>query len=874
MVQYKSIFLGTVDPHSDYAHLKCATNSQKCIRAGGKHNDLDDVGKDNYHHTFFEMLGNWSFGDYFKKEAIDYSWELLTKVYGLEPNRLYVTYFEGYAPSGLGPDEEAKELWRAIGVPEDHILPGNMKDNFWEMGDQGPCGPCIELHYDRIGGRNAAHLVNQDDPNVLEIWNVVFIQFNREADKSLRSLPSKHIDTGLGFERLVSVLQDKSSNYDTDVFSPLFKKIQEVTGARPYQGKFGAEDTDGVDTAYRVIADHVRTCTIAISDGAVPNNVGRGYVVRRVLRRGARYGRKYLNAEIGSFFSKIVPTVVEQLGDIFPEIRKKEKEVKEILDEEEQAFSLTLDRGEAMFNKYAQGCRSKSSKDLPGAYVWRLYDTYGFPVDLTKLMAEEQGLIINDEEVSAAQEKAREASKGQNKGASDLVTLDVHDIAALEKAQDVPKTDEAAKYNKGVIKSTIKALYHGRKFLKSTSEVPEGAQFGVLLDKTNFYAESGGQEFDTGRLVVDDVAEVDVRNVQSYGGYVLHTGFIKYGSLSVGDEVLAEYDELRRQSIRMNHTGTHVLNFALREVLGGEVDQKGSLVAPDKLRFDFSHKAGVTEEELKKVEEISNKYIADDKEVFASDVNLPTARQIQGVRAVFGETYPDPVRVVSIGMAVDKLVSDVAAKDWRNYSIEFCGGTHVDRTGEIKELLVLEESGIAKGIRRIVAVTGQDAVAARRVANDFEEERLVRLERMPFSREKEQLIKETQSELAKLTISTLAKKAFTHRFEKVAKDTLKEQKGIQKVQVDAAIHLVKTHFEQNKASTSFVVKLPPANFSAKVVMEAIKHVSSKYKDKSVYIIGVDDITKVAHGCYVSPVSFFFSLFPRRAALTRCVGAHV
>ena len=861
MNQYKSIFLGTVDPHSDYAQLKCATNSQKCIRAGGKHNDLDDVGKDSYHHTFFEMLGNWSFGDYFKKEAIDYAWELLTKVYGIDPNRLYVTYFEGHAPSGLGPDEEAKELWRAIGVPDDHILPGNMKDNFWEMGDQGPCGPCIELHYDRIGGRNAAHLVNKDDPNVLEIWNVVFIQFNREADKSLRSLPSKHVDTGMGFERLVSVVQDKSSNYDTDVFSPLFEKIQEVTGARPYQGKFGADDTDGVDTAYRVVADHVRTCTISISDGVVPNNVGRGYVVRRVLRRGARYGRKYLNAEIGSFFSKIVPTVIEQLGDVFPEMLKKEKDVKEILDEEEQAFSLTLDRGEAMFNKYAQSCRSKSSKDLPGDYVWRLYDTYGFPVDLTKLMAEEQGLIINDEEVSVAQEKAREASKGENKGTSDLVTLDVHDIAALEKMRDVPKTDEAAKYNKGVIKSTIKAIYHGRKFLKSTSEVPEGAQFGVLLDKTNFYAESGGQQFDTGRLVVDDVAEVDVRNVQSYGGYVLHTGFIKYGSLSVGDEVLAEYDELRRQPIRMNHTGTHVLNFALREVLGEEVDQKGSLVAPDKLRFDFSHKAGVTDEELKKVEEISNKYIADDKEVFASDVNLPTARQIEGVRAVFGETYPDPVRVVSIGMAIDKLVSDVAAKDWRNYSIEFCGGTHVDRTGEIKELLVLEESGIAKGIRRIVAVTGQDAVAARRVASDFEEERLVRLERMPFSHEKEQLVKEIQSELSKLTISTLTKKEFTHRFEKVAKDTLKEQKEIHKVQVDAVIHLVKTHFEQNKDSTFFITKLPLASSSSKVVMEAIKQVSSKYKDKSVYFIGVDDATgKVAHGCYVSPVSFSFLFF--------------
>jgi alanyl-tRNA synthetase len=308
-----------------------------------------------------------------------------------------------------------------------------MKVNFWEMGDQGPCGPCSKLHYDRIGGRNAAHLVNQDDPYVLEIWNIVFIQFNREADKSLRSLLSKHIDTGMGFEHLVSVLQNKLSNYDMDVFSPLFKKIQEVTGARPYQGKFGAEDADGVDTVYRVVADHVRTCTFAISDGTVPNNTGCGYVVCRVLRCGARYGRKYLNAEIGSFFSKIVPTVVEQMGDMFPEIWKKEQDVKEILDEEEQVFTLSLDHGEAMFNKYAQSCQSKGSKDLPGAYVWCLYDTYGFPVDLTRLMAEEQGLNINDEEVSVTQEKACEASKGKNEGASDLVTLDVHNIAALER---------------------------------------------------------------------------------------------------------------------------------------------------------------------------------------------------------------------------------------------------------------------------------------------------------------------------------------------------------------------------------------------------------------------------------------------------------
>ena len=465
-----------------------------------------------------------------------------------------------------------------------------------------------------------------------------------------------------------------------------------------------------------------------------------------VLRCGARYGRKYLNAEIGSFFSKIVPTVVEQMGDMFPEIRKKEQDVKDILDEEEQAFALSLDRGEAMFNKYAKSCQATDSKDLPGAYVWRLYDTYGFPVDLTKLMAEEQGLNVNDEEVAVAQEKARDASRGEKKGTSSLVKLDVHDIAALEKMDDVPKTDDKAKYKKGAIESTIKAIYYGKKFLQTTSEVRDGEKFGVLLDKTNFYAESGGQEFDTGRLVVDDVAEVDVRNVQSYGGYVLHTGHMKYGSLSVGDEIRAEYDELRRQPIRMNHTGTHVLNFALQEVLGGEVDQKGSLVSREKLRFDFSHKAGVTDEELKRIEDVSDKYIKDDKKVFASDVDLPTARQIEGVRAVFGETYPDPVRVVSIGMAIDKLVSDVGAKDWWKYSIEFCGGTHVDRTSEIRELIVLEEFGIAKGIRRIVAVTGQDAVEVRRAAIHFEE-RLIRLERMPFSPETEALFKETQANL-------------------------------------------------------------------------------------------------------------------------------
>ena len=852
MNQYKSIFLGTVDPHSDFAQLKCATNSQKCIRAGGKHNDLDDVGKDSYHHTFFEMLGNWSFAHYFKKEAIENSWELLVKVYGLDPGRIYVTYFEGDAASGIGLDDEAVALWRAVGVPSDHIVPGDMKDNFWEMGDQGPCGPCIELHYDRIGGgRNASHLVNQDDPQVIEIWNVVFIQFNREEDKSLTPLPNKHIDTGLGFERLVSILQDKPSNYDTDVFSPLFERIQKVTGARPYRGKFGIEDTDGIDTAYRVVADHVRTCTIAISDGVVPDSTGRAYVVRRILRRGVRYARKYFNAEIGSFFAKIVPIVIDQLGDIFPETRRKEHEIEQILNEEEQAFAITLDRGEALLNKYARDCQSRGSKKLPGADVWRLYDTYGFPVDLTKLIAEEQGLDIHESEVSLAREKARKASKGDKKNASNPVKLDVHDIAALDKMNDVPRTDDTAKYGKGTILSTIKSLYHDKKFIQNTSELPQDTTFGVLLDKTNLYAESGGQECDTGKLLIGGSTEMAIRNVYSYGGYVLHGCNLNDCVLSIGDKVLVQYDESRRQPIRENHTGTHLLNYSLREILGNEVEQKGSLVSPDKLRFDFSHKAAITDKELQRIEDLAAEMIQNDMEVFTSDVNLRTARQIEGVRNISGETYPDPVRVVSVGVPVEKVLLDVAKKDWWKYSIEFCGGTHVARTNELREVIVVEEFGIAKGIRRIVAVTGQATVAVRQHATNFEE-RLVGLEGMSFSTNKETLMKDIQDELARLTISALAKRAFTRRCEKVAENMLKDQKEMHKANLAAAMHHIKSHFEHNKASTSFVAKLPENSCSAKTVSECVKHVFSKHKDKSVYLIGVDSVTsKVAHGCSVS-----------------------
>lgn len=798
------------------------------------------------------MLGNWSFGDYFKRGAIEYSWDLLTKVYGLSPDRLYVTYFEGKPEAGLEPDLEAKELWKSVGVAEDHILPGDMKDNFWEMGEQGPCGPCSEVHYDRIGGRNAAALVNQDDPNVLEIWNNVFIQYNREPDRSLKPLPNKHIDTGLGYERLVSVLQDKGSNYDTDVFTPLFEAIQKITGAREYRGKFGDEDPDGIDTAYRVIADHVRTLTFAISDGAPPNNEGRGYVVRRILRRGARYARKYFNSDIGEFFSKIVPTLVHQMSDMFPEIKKKESDVLEILNEEEESFAKTLDRGERQFEHYAQQSKLKDSKQLHGADVWRLYDTFGFPVDLTRIMAEERGLSIDEGEFEEARSKAREASKGQKKAALDLIKLDVHDLDNLSRMNDVHKTDDSPKFGRENITAQVKQIYHNKKFMETTEGVPVGEQIGVILDRTNFYAEQGGQEFDTGKIIIDGVAELDVQNVQVYAGYVLHTGYLKYGALSAGNEVICEYDELRRWPIRNNHTGTHILNFALREVLGDGIDQRGSLVAQEKLRFDFSHKSAISEKELEEIEDISTKYIRQNCPVYAKDVPLATAREIIGVRAVFGETYPDPVRVVSVGVEVEDLLSDVKNVEWQKVSVEFCGGTHVAKTGDIKELIITEESGIAKGIRRIIAVTGEDAHSLVRVADDFSE-RLSRLEKMPHGSEKEQAVKSTQVDLNQLFVSAITKSKFRDRFSKIVKAQLDEAKAQSKAESKRVLDAVNNYFTSHPDTKHFVEKVSVSPGS-KAISEAIKHVQSKNKDKTVYLLGSDEQDgKVLHGCHVSEV---------------------
>lgn len=716
MNQFKPIFLGSVDPNSDMAQWVRVVNTQKCIRAGGKHNDLDDVGKDVYHHTFFEMMGNWSFGDYFKKEICTWAWELLTEVLKLPADRLYVTYFGGDVASGLEPDTECKNMWLSLGLPESHVLPGNMKDNFWEMGETGPCGPCSELHFDRIGGREAAHLVNMDDPDVLEIWNLVFIQFNRETDGTLQSLPKRHIDCGLGLERLVSVIQDKRANYDTDLFVPLFKAIENGSGARPYSGKVGEEDVDAIDMAYRVLADHARTLTIALSDGGCPDNTGRGYVLRRILRRGVRYATEKLNAKPG-FFGSLVHTVVEILGDVFPEIEKDPESIIQTINEEETQFLKTLSRGRGLLNRTIE--KLNQSKVIPGDVAWRLYDTYGFPIDLTQLMCEEKGLFVDMDGYEKARKESQLISQGKTAGQEDLLALDIHAISHLQE-NGIPVTDDSYKYKYTPLSSDKDAVYKFdlcfatilavRADKQFVTEITSGKECGILLDQTNFYAEQGGQIFDEGYMVKtdDENVEFTVKNVQVKGGYVLHTGKVD-GTLKVGDKVSLHIDEDRRKLIMNNHTGTHVLNNVLRKVLGNDADQRGSLVMPDRLRFDFTNKGPMTTHQIKTAEDQIKVIISDNKAVYAKHTSLSAAKKIKGLRAMFDEHYPDPVRVVSVGIPVEDLEKNPEGPSGFETSVEFCGGSHLHRTGHIGEYVIVGEEGIAKGIRRIVAFTGPEA---------------------------------------------------------------------------------------------------------------------------------------------------------------------
>ena len=690
MNQFKELFLGTAT--RPYVR---AANTQKCIRAGGKHNDLEDVGHDTYHHTFFEMLGNWSFGDYFKADAIKWAWELLTEVWGLAKDRLYATVFEGDAAEDLEGDDEARKLWAELtDIDPSHILPGNKKDNFWEMGETGPCGPCSEIHMDMTEDGSGGSLVNAGDARVIEIWNLVFIQFNRGADGRLTPLPARHVDTGMGLERVGMAMQGKKSNYATDLFVPIIERIETMTDHR-YGATAGIEDRFDVasdedigDVACRVVADHARALTFAIADGILPSNEGRGYVVRRILRRAARYGRQYLNIS-GPFLAGLVETVIELMGEFFDELIERKAYVIATITEEEESFGRTLDRGIQLFNRQVEKLKSAGQTMLGGDVAFDLYATYGFPVDLTQLMADEVGLTVD----VAGYEKAMDAHRDASKG--DGATFKVDTVSGL------PPCDDSGKYSAEPVAAAVVGWVDGENFI-TEGQLAGGGAGAVVLDRTNFYGQSGGQLGDSGQLVWEG-GRFAVSDTQVAGDCVLHVGRVEEGTLQIGRTVRCEVDTDRLATMR-NHTATHLLNWALRRVVGDQVHQAGSEVGPDHLRFDFSHAQAVTAGQLGEVERFVNARIMADEAVTTTETSLEEARKIPGVRAVFGEKYEQEVRVVAIG-----AVGGIEEAD-ENCAVELCGGTHMGRTGGIGPFKIVSEESVAKGVRRITALTGARAV--------------------------------------------------------------------------------------------------------------------------------------------------------------------
>lgn len=660
MNQFKNIFLGL--EKRDYNR---AANSQKCIRVSGKHNDLEEVGRDTYHHTFFEMLGNWSFGDYYKKEAILWAWELLTDIWKLPKDKLYATVYQD--------DVEAENLWKALtDIAPTQVLRFGAKDNFWEMGDTGPCGPCSEIHIDlgpercdkqQVPDHECA--VNGDCGRYIELWNLVFIQYNRETDGSLNELSAKHVDTGMGFERIVSVLQNTDSNYSTDLFVPIIKHIDELTGISSANA-----DADGV--AQRVIADHIRALTVAITDGGLPSNEGRGYVLRRILRRAARFGRTLGMHE--PFIFKLVPTVVEILGEAFPEIKEKHQYVSMVVKAEEESFNNTLDRGLDIFERLTQQLKANKQHEISGKEAFKLFDTFGFPLDLTELMAGEKEMTVDvagfQQEMETQRQRARDAGKWEYKT-----------DAALENWTEV--TAGAA------------SKFVGFESLETESEIREINQQGdklfLTLSQTPFYAESGGQVGDVGKIIGKNFT-LHIENTIKIGNRIVHVTAGKISLEQLNPVVTARVETLVRTATARNHTATHLLQSALRKVLGKHVHQSGSLVTPDRLRFDLTHFERITTAQIEEIENDVNSAIRDNLTVEHFSTNFKSAQKM-GAMALFGEKYGDDVRVVKIA----------------DYSRELCGGTHLKQTGQIGYFRILSESSVAAGIRRIEAATGHVA---------------------------------------------------------------------------------------------------------------------------------------------------------------------
>ncbi|MCB9207999.1 MAG: alanine--tRNA ligase [Ignavibacteriales bacterium] len=645
MNQFKDVFLGK--GNRDYNR---AADTQKCIRVSGKHNDLEEVGHDTYHHTFFEMLGNWSFGDYYKEEAITWAWELLTEVWKLPKERLWATVYET--------DEEALELWKTkTDINPKHVLKFGAKDNFWEMGDTGPCGPCSEIHINVSDDFDNPKWVNAGVPECIEIWNLVFIQNNRDENGTLHELPAKHVDTGMGFERVCSVLQNKKSNYDTDVFQPIIQEISKISNV-PY-------DTEEHQIPMRVIADHVRTLTFAIGDGAVPGNEGRSYVLRRILRRAARYGRKLNLNE--PFQYKLVDVLVKTMGDVFPEIKSNQANIEKIIKAEEESFNATLDRGIELFDNISKKVIAENSKIIPGEDVFKLYDTFGFPVDLTNVMAQEKGLAIDENKFNELMNEQKERARKSTKDKIGSVNL----VESLSDHSDIEPS-----------------IFEGYEKLEIKSRILKMADNFLILDKTPFYAEAGGQIGDTGTLhSVNN--EIKILNTIKHNNIFAH----EYeGSVwdDFSEEVIAKVDVNRRWEIMRNHSATHFLHAALRQILGTHVKQAGSYVGPDRLRFDFAHFQKVTPQELQEIESLVNYKLHENIELqHHRNIPFEEAKKM-GALMFFGDKYGDKVNVVQFS----------------DFSLEFCGGTHVKNSSQIGLFKIISESSIASGVRRIEAVTG------------------------------------------------------------------------------------------------------------------------------------------------------------------------
>ena len=656
MNPWKGIILG-----NDPIKYPRVADSQKCLRVSGKHNDLEEVGHDTYHHTMFEMLGNWSFGDYFKQEAIDFAWEYIVDVLKIDPANLYATVFEGSKEEGLERDNEAAGIW-AKHLPADHILNGNKHDNFWEMGDTGPCGPCSEIHVDSRSAEERAkvpgrELVNKDHPQVIEIWNIVFMQYNRKADGSLEPLAKKVIDTGMGFERLVRTIQGKTSNYDTDVFQPMLKKIGAICGC-----EYGKDEK--TDIAMRVIADHIRTIAFAITDGQLPSNEKAGYVIRRILRRAVRYGYTFLNMR-SAFLYQLVPQLIEDLGEAYPELVKQQSQIVPVIKSEEEAFLRTLDKGIGLLDKLMKEAISRQQSVISGNDVFILKDTYGFPLDLTELILRENGFTTNEEEYNKALEHQKSMGREANK-------QDLGDWTVLAEGET-----EFVGYDE--LSCTTQVLRY-RKVSQKGKDF-----YQIVLSKTPFYAEMGGEVGDTGML--GNVRVIDTKRENNLPVHIMAEL-----PANIEGELSATVDAERRQAIMCNHSATHILHYALREVLGKHVEQKGSLVTPDSLRFDFSHFQKVSPEELRQVEILANRLIRQDLHLEESRHTPIAEAKAMGAMALFGEKYGDDVRVIKYGP-----------------SVELCGGCHVSSTGRIGSVRILMETSIAAGVRRIEAVTAAKA---------------------------------------------------------------------------------------------------------------------------------------------------------------------